>query len=584
VQQTAPLEVDTMFIARSRAGWVVVAGLAALLPLLPLRAQARTQSLDGVWSSLDSGLDSTVSVPSARREFAAIADAQRDRYLIFGGFGFQAPDPGGLFREVWTLSLDGIPAWNPLEISGASPGERHSPQWGYDPARQRLIVFGGYGHHYPGDPNAYLNDLWQLSLDGTPAWTELIPSGTGPTGRLAGASIYDPLRQRFVVFGGTVGASVDVWQLSLSGEPTWSILAADGAPPIAGYGMTTIYDPVRDRMLMFGGSTSDDYFGVHNQVWELTLSDSPDWRQLSPLGTPPSPRRTLTSLYDPLRDRMITFGGWDGMSNDTTSFLGDTWALSLSGELRWTQLLPDGDTPIGRDAMTAAYDAKHDRLVVFGGWSGTTMLGDTWFLDWGEASSAAVLMPSAQADPGVAHVHWGVQGATGTQAAVFRRQTGTPWSSIAMVQRGGSGDVSYEDHAVTPGGRYAYLVAVPSHQGEAFGGEVWVNIPTAVDVGPGSGLEFALQPVTPNPLVDRFTASFVLPVSGPARLDLHDLSGRQLLAREVGSLGPGRHQLDLGSGRDMAPGMYFLRLSQAGRVQSRRVMVSGRGGTTALAR
>ena len=142
-----------MFIARAHAGRVAVAGLALLLSLLPPRAQAATRSLDGVWSSL--GADA--SAPSARREYAAINDAERDRYLIFGGFGFQAPDPGGLFREVWTLSHDGTPAWTPLAIDGASPGERHSPQWGYDPARQRLIIFGGYGHHYPGDPNAYLD-------------------------------------------------------------------------------------------------------------------------------------------------------------------------------------------------------------------------------------------------------------------------------------------------------------------------------------------------------------------------------------------------------------------------------------------
>lgn len=37
------------------------------------------------------------------------------------------------------------------------------------------------------------------------------------------------------------------------------------------------------------------------------------------------------------------------------------------------------------------------------------------------------------------------------------------WSSLATVQRDGSGQVAYDDHTVTPGGRYAYLVAVSSH-------------------------------------------------------------------------------------------------------------------------
>jgi hypothetical protein len=498
---------------------------------------------------------------------------------MFGGFGFGAPDPGGLFLETWALSFEtSTPVWRHLDVSGPLPGERHSPQWGYDPARQRLIVFGGYGHHLPGGPNEYLNDVWELSLDDqTPGWTELDPLGSFPSGRLAGSSIYDPLRQRFVVFGGTVGASVDVWQLDLSGQPAWSILEATGPPPFAGYGMTAIYDPVRDRMLIFGGSTSDDYFGVHDQVWELSLSGDPAWKRLDPTGTPgPGPRRTLTSIYDPVRDRMVIFGGWDSQSNETSSFLRDVWALSLNGELAWTELLPEGTVPIGRDAMAAAYDPNFDRMVVFGGWSGNTMLGDTQFLSWGNPQLRATLTGSAQAQPGVAHVQWGVQDATGTQAAVFRRESGTEWSNIAMVQRGLAGAVSYEDHAVTPGGRYAYLVAVPSHRGADFGGEVWVNIPSSNDVDPGPGLEFGLEAVRPNPIVDRFAVS--LPGPGFARLGLHDLAGRQRISRDLSSLGPGHHQVELGNARSLEPGVYFVTLSREGRTLTRRVVVSGRRG------
>ena len=37
------------------------------------------------------------------------------------------------------------------------------------------------------------------------------------------------------------------------------------------------------------------------------------------------------------------------------------------------------------------------------------------------------------------------------------------------------------------------------------------------------------------------------------------------------------HQLDLGDARDYAPGMFFLRLTQAGRTLSRRVVIAGHG-------
>ena len=560
-----------MSCSRSIASWAGVLVLA-LAPHLPAHAAPQAiGSVDGVWSSLDT----SNAHPSARREYAAVHDFRRNRYLIFGGFGFGAPDPGGLFMEVWALSLDGTnPAWARLDIAGPSPGERHSPQWGYDPARQRLLIFGGYGHHYPGWSNEYLNDVWELSLDGTPAWTELQPTGTAPDGRLAGASVYDPLRQRFVGFGGTRGLPVDTWALDLSGEPAWLADSLGGASPPGSYGMTAIYDIFRDRMLTFGGSTSDDYFGVHNDVWELSLSGPLTWTKFSPAGTLPSARRSLTSVHDLIRDRMVIFGGWDSASNDTTSFLGDTWALALSPELRWTQLAPAGPSPVGRDAMAAVYDPLQDRMVVFGGWSGTQMLGDTWFLDWGLSAPDPTMTATSQANSSLASISWGVQHVTGERAAVFRRQAGTPWSSIATIEYSGNGTLSYQDHAVTPGGRYGYLLAVPSLRGAVVGGEIWVDVPSASSVQPPEpGYPFALAPVRPNPVVGRLLVSLSLIEGAPARLDLLDVAGRRRASRTFDAWGA--QTVDLGGTSDYEPGVYFLRLTQAGRMLTQRVVISG---------
>ena len=48
-----------------------------------------------------------------------------------------------------------------------------------------------------------------------------------------------------------------------------------------------------------------------------------------------------------------------------------------------------------------------------------------------------------------------------------------------------------------------------------------------------------------------------------------------VLAREVGSLGAGTHQVELGSARAFAPGMYFLKLSQASHSATSRVVIQG---------
>jgi hypothetical protein len=57
---------------------------------------------------------------------------------------------------------------------------------------------------------------------------------------------------------------------------------------------------------------------------------------------------------------------------------------------------------------------------------------------------------------------------------------------------------------------------------------------------------------------------FALRDGSPARLELMDVAGRVLTAKEVGALGPGAHALDLSEGGALPSGIYFLRLTQGG--------------------
>ena len=51
------------------------------------------------------------------------------------------------------------------------------------------------------------------------------------------------------------------------------------------------------------------------------------------------------------------------------------------------------------------------------------------------------------------------------------------------------------------------------------------------------------------------------------------IPGRRVLTREVGSLGPGRHAVKLGSTRAVPAGIYWVRLAQNGRALTARAAI-----------
>jgi hypothetical protein len=80
-------------------------------------------------------------------------------------------------------------------------------------------------------------------------------------------------------------------------DGVWSLLSFP--PPAARVQHAAIYDPVRNRMLVFGGLAGSS---LKNEVWELSLAGTPTWKLLSVAGTPPSARRGASAIYDPVRD------------------------------------------------------------------------------------------------------------------------------------------------------------------------------------------------------------------------------------------------------------------------------------------
>jgi FG-GAP-like repeat len=85
---------------------------------------------------------------------------------------------------------------------------------------------------------------------------------------------------------------------------------------------------------------------------------------------------------------------------------------------------------------------------------------------------------------------------------------------------------------------------------------------------------FEIEGVRPNPAVGgRINVSFALPSTAPARIEVIDIAGRRVAEREVGSLGSGRHVVEIAGGRHLAPGIYLVRLTQGTSVRTARVAI-----------
>ena len=445
-------------------------------------------------------------------EAMSVLDPVRRRLLVFGGLG-ESRNPMPASR-LWTWPLDGEGAWASQPILGRPPHTATGTQCVYDPVRDRVLVLPSSIRY----PDAYdrLDSLVVLELQGTePRWARIATEGTPPAPRAYGSIVFDPLQDRLILQGGVIPTldgwhAGDLWALSLSGSPTWTLLA--GRPDDASLYFATnaglVIDPSLERVMVIGGQGRSFFgFGAFNTVRSMSLhADPSSWTDLDPGGSSPM-RGSGTGVFDAVEDRMLF------------------WNLTL-WEITWS---------VGTPERLGAASILADRSGVHVRW------------------------PGPHVAPYAAGVERSVDG-------------GRSWRRLATVVPGADGTIELTDPEPVESGINIYRVVIErSGELRVIG---TASLGSALGPLSGDGLTgLVLAPLRPNPASAEVTIELASPIATQVTIEVFDLSGRRVGAIVQRDVAAGSVAFTLPLAHRLEPGLYVVRASDGRRTVKSRLAV-----------
>jgi hypothetical protein len=256
-----------------------------------------------------------------------------------------------------------------------------------DPQRRRLVFFGGDdGAPVNCNPAPHpIGGTW--IYDTVCAGFEEVQTSNGPGPRARGVSVYDPVNDRMVIFGGRYRAGGsgpytlydEVWALDLE-TLTWEKIETNGVKPVARFNPAGGYNALTGEMIIFGGTkgTSGMQYDPLADTWALNL-ETHTWRQIQSTNNP-EPRVLHTATVDSDNNRLFIYGG---TASFFAAFFGDLWVMDLATG-QWEKLHPGGfGAPVGRIWPTITWDRVGERMLLFGGHDSGSVgnNNDTWMFD-----------------------------------------------------------------------------------------------------------------------------------------------------------------------------------------------------------
>jgi N-acetylneuraminic acid mutarotase len=228
--------------------------------------------------------------------------------LIAGG-----RDSGGLVDSAYTLDLQTL-AWT--RVAGPVPTGAIGCNAHWMPNLSRAIVFGGEGM-------SGVNDRTWSYDPTTRAFTELMPA-VRPHARRDAMSIYEPTQGRMFVFGGAVAITQQYLDdVAVFDGSNWLDTPAPTPHPVRRRYGASGYDALHARWVLFSGTNDVDDF---DDLWVIDPVTF-DFVQAPSVG--PVKRGFAASGIDEVTGTLYVFGG---LTTPGFEALADGWTLRLTLE------------------------------------------------------------------------------------------------------------------------------------------------------------------------------------------------------------------------------------------------------------
>lgn len=296
--------------------------------------------------------------PSATSSYALAWDSGRGRLMAYGGLR-----PTGRHDEVW--EYDGA-EWRYFNMNGDWPAPRTQPVWVYDPVGERTLLFGGTDTTTFSPPSESIHDdLW--SWDGQ-GWQELPQGAVRPQPLQKRLGVFDPERNRLLVFGGFSEVGPTDTGLAWEYDPAtgeWASIAATGIGGVGNVPRSVTWDSTRHQVI---GVTSSEVYDAQLAVWDPNAGR---WSPLLSSGMTATAFDAPTLVYDPVTDSVVVWG--DGLAY-RYDMVGQQIAVFEPEKIGGGPAIDHAP----REVAPIVHDGAHQRLLAM--WEGGLFAldGDGW--------------------------------------------------------------------------------------------------------------------------------------------------------------------------------------------------------------